>query len=238
MNKAKIYPWIFATVFGVVGAIVCALIGLFYENLANDVIWGKGPVNPNIVGTTFILIGSISFGVIFTIIFYNFSKDPRSFILGPIIGFVIYMMTLGLSRPDNGCCSPATGVTFSSLVGIISGWIVEVINDREDHIPIIVCGVFGAIIGGIFYNHGFIVSLPIVPVFASIGYAIAVPIKEKAEQRAEIKRRAELERERRIGEEERRGLEYEQKIKGYKAKLEQWEREGYDVSKLRERWFK
>ncbi len=33
-------------------------------------------------------------------------------------------------------------------------------------------------------------------------------------------------------------LEYEQKIKEFKAKLEEWEREGYNVSKLRERWFK
>ncbi len=29
-----------------------------------------------------------------------------------------------------------------------------------------------------------------------------------------------------------------EKIKEFKAKLEEWEREGYNVSKLRERWFK
>ena len=71
-----------------------------------------------------------------------------------------------------------------------------------------------------------------------MGYAIGIPLKEKAEQRAEIKRRAELERERIRREEERRRLEYKQKIREYKSKVEQWEREGYDVSKLKKRWFK
>ena len=92
-------------------------------------------------------------------------------------------------------CSLATGIIFSSLIGAISGWIIEVINGRKDYASIVICGILGAIIGGIFYNNGFIVSLPIVPAFASIEYAIGIPLKEKAEQRAEIKRREELERE-------------------------------------------
>lgn len=35
-----------------------------------------------------------------------------------------------------------------------------------------------------------------------------------------------------------RRRKYEQKINAYKAKIEQWEREGYAVSEFRERWFK
>lgn len=54
-------------------------------------------------------------------------------------------------------------------------------------------------------------------------------------KRGKIKR---LEKQRIRREEERRRLEYEQKIRGYKSKVEQWEREGYDVSKLKKRWFK
>jgi hypothetical protein len=130
--------------------------------------------------------------------------------------------------------SPATGTLFGLFIGIISGLAIGIIVGfmKEDFlkrftISVMIFGIVGVIIGGFFYNNGFIVSLPIVPAFASIGYAIGVPIKEKAGQRAEIKRREELERERRIREEERRRLEYEQKIKGYKSKYEQYKREGY-----------
>lgn len=38
--------------------------------------------------------------------------------------------------------------------------------------------------------------------------------------------------------EERKRVDYEQKIADYKSKLEHWEKEGYDVSKLKEKWFK
>jgi len=118
---------------------------------------------------------------------------------------------------------------FSSLIGAISGEIVEAIV-HKDHTSTVICWIFGAIIGGIFYNNGFIVSLPVVPAFASIGYAIGVPIKE----RAEIKRREELERERIRREEERRRREYELEIKKLELKLKQWKEEGYNVSELEE----
>ena len=43
---------------------------------------------------------------------------------------------------------------------------------------------------------------------------------------------------RRKAEERRKQVDYEQKIADYKSKLEHWEKEGYDVSKLKEKWFK
>lgn len=42
----------------------------------------------------------------------------------------------------------------------------------------------------------------------------------------------------RKAEERRKQVDYEQKIADYKSKLEHWEKEGYDVSKLKEKWFK
>jgi len=137
--------------------------------------------------------------------------------------------------------SPVTGTLFGSFIGIISGLVIGIIVGfmKEDFlkgltISIIIFGILGSIVGGSFYNNGFIVGLSIVPAFASIGYAIGVPIKERAEQRAEIKRKEKLERERIRREEERRRKEYEQKMKEFKLKLKQWKEEGYDVSELEE----
>ena len=140
-----------------------------------------------------------------------------------------------------GGASPATGVLFGSFIWTVSGLVIGIIVGfmKEDFlkgltISIIIFGILGSIVGGSFYNNGFIVGLSIVPAFASIGYAIGVPIKERAEQRAEIKRKEKLERERIRREEERRRKEYEQKMKEFKLKLKQWKEEGYDVSELEE----
>jgi len=237
MNKAKIYPWIFAVVFGIVGVIVCALIGYFYANFAGNAVWTGAPYtggwhNPNDVANIFFYIGTISFTVLCTAIIIVILGDdnwPIALLFGPFgTVFVWFLMCAAIAD------SPLNGISFSSLIGVFSGAIISILNKKSVSLGIAVTGIFGAIIGGIFYNNGFIVSLPIVPAFASIGYAIGIPLKEKAE----IKRREELERERIRREEERRRLEYEQKIREYKSKVEQWEREGYDVSKLKRRWFK
>jgi len=126
--------------------------------------------------------------------------------------------------------SPITGTLFGSFIGTISGLAIGIIIGfmRKDFlggltISIIIFGILGSIVGRFFYNNGFIVSLSIVPAFASIGYAIGKPVAEKAEI-AEIKRR----------EEERRRKEYERIMKECKLKLKQWKEEGYDVSELEE----
>jgi len=217
MNKAKFYPLIFAVVFGIVGIIICPLMGNLYHSLAKDVKWS----DRNEASLIFIALGLISYFIFFTII-VAITEFALLYLLAP--GFLIILIELSTDG-----CSLATGVIFSSLIGAISGEIVEAIV-HKDHTSTVICWIFGAIIGGIFYNNGFIVSLPIVPAFASIGYAIGVPIKE----RAEIKRREELERERIRREEERRRKEYERIMKECKLKLKQWKEEGYDVSELEE----
>lgn len=252
MSKAEIYPWIFAVVFGIVGVIVCALIGYFYENFAGNAVWTAGPYtggwhNPNNVANIFFYTGTISFTVLCTAIIIVILGDDAWEMEGkkvstpvPIAAlfgffgtvFVWFLMCAAIAD------SPLNGISFSSLIGVFSGAIISILNKKSVSWGIAVTGIFGVIIGGNFHEIGFIVSLPVVPAFASIGYAVGNPIAEKAEQRAETKGREKLERKGRIREEERRRLEYEQKIRGYKSKVEQWEREGYDVSKLKKRWFK
>ncbi len=76
MNRAKIYPWIVAVAFGIVGMmIICPLIGGLYRILAKDVKWDvaytyhAGPHGPNEAAGIFLLLGVISFMIIITAIF-------------------------------------------------------------------------------------------------------------------------------------------------------------------------
>ena len=240
MNKVNVYPWIFAVVFGVVGVMVCALMGSYYENLASNAIWTRPPYiggwHPNDVANLFGNIGFISFTTIiamcFSFIPWEIEEDGikreegMPLLFAFLFGFIgsVFIWTLIILAITG---LPLNGISFSSLLGVISGATISGVNKKSIRFSIIVSGIFWAIIGGIFYNNGFIVSLPIVLAFTSIGYTIGVPLKEKVERRVEIKRREELERKWRIREEERRRLEYERRIKEVKAKYEQYKQEGY-----------
>ena len=251
MNKGKIYPWVFAVVFGVVG---CVLVFFPWQYNLSDP-WGgiisinslffyssfgffTGLVSGKCVDTKtkedkWIFINMIFGGFVGIIgiylYFYVLPVIPDE--TGPWIvnlsTLLLICLCLGLlmsceSYPDFGY--PALGIAVILLLLLPVNWI----------------GAFVYMFYQILIEESVILVLIILTIiqFGPIGYVIGVPIAEKAEQRAEIKRREELERERIRREEERRRLEYVQKIREYKSKVEQWEREGYDVSKLRERWFK
>ncbi|MCD6255994.1 MAG: hypothetical protein J7J44_06965 [Deltaproteobacteria bacterium] len=249
MNKAKIYPWIFAVVFGVVGIIACMKVGQIYDGLSIEASWrfgDKSVMATNDVATIFDILGLLSSYIMFfsiTMLFmkaFDFdiaSSILGSFIVGLIFGPMFFAIIIHLFCKNS---INVAGASFGLFIGVITGLIIgigarsilKLLNS------IIICSILGIIIGQIFCSNGLIVCSPLLLAFASVGYAIGNPITEKAEQRAEIKRREELERERIRREEERRRLEYEQKIREYKSKVEQWEREGYDVSRLKKRWFK
>jgi len=195
-------------------------------------------------------LGILSFTTLFTLIFFTsliiIGIDEEiwrllliSFFIGGFLGLLFVEELLRTWLWDylwDYRTSPITGTLFGSFIGTISGLAIGIIIGfmKEDYsltlISIIIFDILGSIVGWSFYNNGFIVSFSIVPAFASIGYAIGVPIKE----RAEIKRREELERERIRREEERRRKEYERIMKECKLKLKQWKEEGYDVSELEE----
>lgn len=249
MNKAKIYPWIFAVVFGVVGMIVCMKVGQIYDGLSIKASWrfgDKSVMATNDVATIFDILGLLSSFIMFfsiTMLFMKaFDSDIAysilgSFIVGFISGLIFFAIIILLFCKNS---INVAGTSFGLFIGVITGLIIgigarsilKLLNS------IIICSILGIIIGRIFCSNGLIVCSPLLPAFASVGYAIGNPIAEKVEQKAERMRREELERERIRREEERRRLEYVQKIREYKSKVEQWEREGYDVSKLKKRWFK
>ena len=170
MNKAKIYPWVFAVVFGVVGMItICPLVGSLYHILAKGVKWNVaytaytysgGPHGPNEAAGIFMFIGFFSFMIILPFIFSMFGfGEGVDLALGCVVALILVCMLSSIISTDG--YSPATGIIFSSLIGAISGWVIKVVNDKKltdfwDEIyksmPIIICWIFGAIIGGIFYN--------------------------------------------------------------------------------------
>jgi len=96
----------------------------------------------------------------------------------------------------------------------------------------IIGAVIGAIISGIGWGleSEFIVNIIFIPIFAFAGYGIGKLIKEKEEKREAIKRRREEYGRKRM----RKEYEQKKKLGEYKSKIEQWKREGYDVSELEE----
>ncbi|MDF2958192.1 MAG: hypothetical protein OD814_001814 [Candidatus Alkanophagales archaeon MCA70_species_1] len=245
MNKAKFYPWIFAVVFGIVGTIACMKVACIYQDLANNAVWYgiKFIYRESASAKILRYLGILSFTIISITILVSmlvyFELEPSDNEGMVILLWCLLSPFFAWRFVNRLACdhlaSPVAGTLFGSFIGTISGLAIGIIIGfmRKDFlggltISIIIFGILGSIVGWFFYNNGFIVSLSIVPAFASIGYAIGVPIKE----RAEIKRREELERERIRREEERRRREYELEIKKLELKLKQWKEEGYDVSEL------
>jgi len=127
MNKAKFYPWIFAVVFGIVGIIICPLMGNLYHNLAKDVKWSDmkeaGLRDLNEAGWIFFFLGLISYLILFHYaIFIRVIKvlDKYSATLSPSgiarlsllgIGGCLFFMVILIDSSTDGC-SLATGVFF------------------------------------------------------------------------------------------------------------------------------
>ena len=168
-----------------------------------------------------------------------------------IIGGIIGAITFAILHPIPFPPGPGS-ILGHCIIGLICGTIMGSIISgvgKKAIIGVIYGTISGSILWGLITDN---LGIPIISSIGIIGYVVGKPIGKLAEaQRGakyerqrirkieeERKKREEFERERIKREEERRRLEYEQKIRGYKSKVEQWEREGYDVSKLKRRWFK
>jgi hypothetical protein len=168
MNKAKVYPWIFAVIFGVVGFVIGGILTEWQVELKA-------------------IIGGIIISLAIVISVVLIAENLEKCKLDELVGFGAALLLVTVLTLMN---SPFSLAFFCS---------------------------FG---------------------LGLIGYKIGTSTGEWAEIKVEIKIQEKLERDRIRKDEERRRLEYEREISGYRAKIQQWESEGYDVSKLKKRWFK
>jgi len=221
MNKTKIYPWIFVVVFvvvsGVVGLIVCMKIGSIYEELANDASWtlgwDKSMKADNDIATGFVLLCFLSIFIASYPIFFMddiHSKYRERHEQVAAAMFVPMFLMLFIICKNSIII---TGAFSGMFIGTVTGLIIIILANMKKEINLFfmmsapIFGTVGAIIGMLFYSNGLIICSPLIIAFASVGYAIGTPIKEKAEHRAEIRKREKFEREKKIREEERLATE-------------------------------
>jgi len=225
MNKAEAYPWIGAVTGGFVGLLVVIIASEYVSYVPyslKGIDWGEVAVSGGAIGgLAGIIIGTIVGILEEEGIFSRIVSGIIGAVTGPIVGFIIgaiaSLIIVAIAPILLGIiCVVATeimiGVVTNNIKNLDDIWYLF-----EDPLMIGVV-IAGIIISGIAWGleSRFIANALFIPPFAVAGYGIG-------------KRKGEI-----IAKKE----ELEQKINDYKRKIEQWEREGYDVSEWRERWFK
>ena len=99
------------------------------------------------------------------------------------------------------------GIVLGAIAGVMVGIAIGKLDKDSDLLFLTIGAVIGAILSSIGWGleNEFLVNIIFIPIFASIGYVTGKSIGERFA-----------------------------KIEIFKAKVEQWEREGYDVSELEE----
>jgi len=127
----------------------------------------------------------------------------------------LFIFAMALQDGGGGSAALVRNTIPSAIIAatclLISPLIIGGIKHWEHWIWTPLAWVIGFICG-CFIPWQYFIILPL----ASVGYVIGKPISKRAEKRAEEKKKLDI----------------------YKAKIEQWEWEGYEVSEWRERWFK
>ena len=232
MNKAEAYPWIGAVTGGFVGLLVVIIASEYVSYVPyslKGIDWGEVAVSGGTIG---LFAGSIIAGIIMGKKEGILSGIAFSVTIGPIVGFIIgAIASLIIVAIAPILLAIICVVTTRIMIDVLTNDIeIKNLDDIRplfdlDYIgdlfedPLTIGGVIaGIIISGIAWGleSRFIANAIFIPPFAVAGYGIG-------------KRKGEI-----IAKKE----ELEQKINDYKRKIEQWEREGYDVSEWRERWFK
>ena len=227
MNKAKFYPWIFSGIFGVIG---CVLVFFPWQYNLSDPWHQHGIISIN----SLFFYSSFGFftGLVSGKCVDIKTKEDKWIFINMIFGGFAGILSIYLCFHVLPIIPDETALWIESLSTLLLMCLcVGLLMSCESYpdfgypslgiavmvlllLPLNLIGLYVYIFYQIMVEESVILILIILTIiqFGSIGYVIGVPIAEK--------------------------LEYDQKIRGYKSKVEQWEREGYDVSKLRERWFK
>jgi len=215
MNKAEAYPWIGA----VTGGLIAWITSIFFQSVAiilNILIFG-------------VLTGA--FVGVFVGRYVNRIKSTDKWLLPNIVAGMFggtFVAIIALSNPvGNTSVGDFIGFLFLFLLPAIIGLILDA--PCRGVVSTFLFSIVAAVIliEPIFYiisgNQPYITDFPIftTPVFIAIAFALGGYGTGK-----------------RIGKRIAKKEELKQKINDYKRKIEQWEREGYDVSEWRERWFK
>ena len=234
MNKAEAYPWIGVAI-GIIAGILLSVI-----------------VRPH---SNYILLNTIVFGITFGCIYgYAIEKSNRAILIGGIVGclfglhpapffafafggaFVVLHTLPDLIFKNTTWLGLLVIAIIGEIMGLFSVIILSSIGYYFTHTsgPLIDTSdlrivaflvlaaipylniIYGISVGGAFGICFGRYLLPIllfpVPLLAFAGYGIGKIMNEKAFKR----------------------VERERKIREYKSKMEQWKREGYDVSELEE----
>ena len=221
MNKAEAYPWIGAVTGGFVGLLVVIIASEYVSYVPyslKGIDWGEVALSGGTIG---LFAGGITLGIIMGKEEGILSGIAFSVTIGPIVGFIIGAIA---SLIIVAIAPILLGIICVVATEIMIGVVTNNIKNLDDiwylfEDPLMIGGVItGIIISGIAWGleSRFIANAIFIPPFAVAGYGTG----------------------KRIGEIIAKKEELEQKINDYKRKIEQWEREGYDVSEWRERWFK
>ena len=217
MNKAEAYPWIGA----VTGGLTAWITSIFFQSVAiilNILIFG-------------VLTGA--FVGVFVGRYVNRIKSTDKWLLPNIVAGMFggtSVAILEFLNPSIGNTSVGgiLAFTFLFLLPAIIGLILDAPCRGVVSTFLFSFFAAGILIEPIFYIISGnpptnITDFPIftTPIFIAIAFALAGYGIGK-----------------RIGEIIAKKEELEQKINDYKRKIEQWEKEGYEVSEWRERWFK
>ena len=217
MNKAEAYPWIGA----VIGGLIAWITSIFFQSVAI--------IHLNIL--IFCVLTGAFVGV-FVGRYVNRIKSTDKWLLPNIVAGMFGgapIAILAFSDPSIGNTSVGGFIVafffflLPAIIGLIRGapcrGVVSTFLFSFFAAAILIDPIFYIISG----KPPNIRDFPIftTPIFIAIAFALA--------GYGIGKRKGEI-----IAKKE----ELEQKINDYKRKIEQWEREGYDVSEWRERWFK
>lgn len=221
MNKIKAYPWIGVIIGGIIGLLVNIIISSYvsyfpYSCKDISMSWGE-------VFWLSAKIGLIVAWIAVIVATISVSKDIADVlegvmwffiwsILAPIIGGIIGLIIAAIAPIILGM---VLGAVIVAIVVFACG---DIDNEVVAFLIIWIPPITGGILFGIGWGLGseFIANIIFVPMFGGIGYIVGKPIGKRADEK------------------DKRTLEHERKMKEYKAKVDQWNREGYDVSELEE----
>jgi len=206
MDKAEAYPWIGVTIGLMIGLLIAKIISIYINYF---------PYNPLEVdfyelGDIFawvIVVVSFIFGIIGALVGGVLSGGKFwGFVAGFIAGIFILALLIIL-------IVATFPLILGAFLGAVLGAFAGIINKKDVRTCVIAGIIAGIILFGIGwkFENEFIANIIFIILPASVGYRIGRIKKTRLDEKKRI----------------------EQKVIEYREKIEQWEREGYDVSEVR-----